>query len=760
MRSHKSDSILNKKPQKVDGKQRRTRGAPRSNKTATNQNSNLAQQIEEYRFARPPLPSDFQYLQQMSDKSDQNKNNSNHGSDKSDTLQRLEVETTSTTSVPISFPYYYINEYNNSLDTFNLLGNNSSNNPDGPLYNNTSHNIQPQEYKSLNPNEYTPDTSGTTDPNATLMSDAKQQSNSPKSSGSHSSKIKNSISKDIFNQVPQRFSQFIVDQQQFNQKRPDELVLNTNTNDSSLDTDPDQPLARNYRKSRSSSSRKEVGLKNSSSFSHNRRSTNSVFEHNRAKASNDARMSRQISNSMESQATIFSTRQDETSLLKHSNHSSPSNASSLRRLRAIKSKEGGFLYRMKLRFKKWLSNIKKMKFSRIVPSKRTGNSLRRLQTRNRTLKRKYRANPKNPTVQKLLNISAPVNNLQLGDGEGAARVTALDDQLKYQAGAPSDNVNINQEAQDDHMKLNHLSEYIDQQQGLYLDDFDKKSKSINYGRDRSSESSKELDKINIDEIEEVSDYSSVPPPPPKHEYQQVSDESVVPGYGEMMELWKTYLANVVAKRIQLRQEIIMFQSMVVGQELKARKLSISSTFNSIYDIHEHPSAEDYNYLDGYESDDQNSSEGASDTGTITSSSHYTNDGSDSTAGYETITSSSNYSSSSATNSTSTEEIQPYVIDPNDEKFNRRYQNRQSVLSEMLDYESTDSDLTITSISENDPSIHRNHSLQESNLELGKQYSVKQKNLSRSFSSVSSPNNQFMSPIRRSNGIQTDLHMAA
>lgn len=665
----------------------------------------LTQQIEEYNFSRPPLPSDYHFLPMS---------NSKTPSEKSDTLQRLEVETTSTTSVPISFPYYYIDD-KNSLDTFNLLANAS-----GESVKNTG------EFKTLNPNGSPNETTGTgagTGASGTVSGPGTSPGTG--SSPDSNSKIKQSISNDVFNQVPQRFSQFIVDQQKFNQSRPEELALNTNTNDS-FDTDSDRPLAWSQKKSRNSgSSRRRQSASR-------KKSSNSVYDHHRASATrptgtgsqglgsrSNARpnVSRQISNSMESQATIFSTRPDETSESRNLN----STTSSLRRSRAIKSKQGSVFYRMKLRLKKWLANLKRLKFSRIVPSKRT-KSIRRNNTRSRTLKRKYRANPQNPTVQKIMNISAPTNNPHLGQ-MAAKKVATLDHTLKYQAGAPADNVN-------------HLSDFIDQQQGLYLNDMEKKSGSINYHKNERN-SPKDSYQSDIEEVP-LSECSSIPPPPPKHQYQEgqeVTDRQAG-DYSQMMELWRQYLAHVISKRIQLRQEISLFQQMVVGQDMKARKLSFGSAYD-MYDIREDPNAEDYGYLDGYETENQDDDD---ETGTITSK--YSN----STSGYETITDSNATSNVTTTNSTNSNmsstdnDMVQYFPDP-DDKFNKKY-NRQSMLSEMLDYESEDSDLTIS-----DDSVQRHHSVHT--LDLGKQYSVKHKNGTRSFSSASQMSQ--MSPLRRSDG---------
>lgn len=560
---------------------------------------------------------------------------SNTPSQKSDTLQRLEVETASTTSIPISFPYYYIEGNNNSFDTFNILNDKfNSNDPSEPIYNNTSHNI----VKESPTNFSVGGLQLKTGPNPENQAQATE------------------VPDDTFNPVPSRFSQFIPDH-----KQVDELSLNT----TSLGSDSDKPPPLKVLTT-------SPLLKSKKSYSMSQRHTNPSYD-----------LTREISHSMESQATIFLTREDQ-SHSKRPAYRASSSSSTLTRSKAIRSKEGGLIYRMKLRLKKFLKKIKQWKFKRTVSSKRTANnSMKRQRTRTKTLKRKFRAYPKNPAVKQKLSISAPVNNPGLGTNN-AVRVSTLNDDLKFQAGASRKDVNLQQEGND--MKLNHLSLYIDLQQGLYLNSMDKKAGSIRYGKSPTAS--------DIEEIP-VSEYSSIPPPPPKHTVPH--SETDLGNYDDLVDLWRQYLIFVVLKRIQLRQDIAYYQKMLVGQDR-----------STIYNIDEQ--------------------EEVSDSETIT-----------------TINSGNSKTTQLWSTISADKKVEAYIPDTTSEKFNRF--KRQSVLSEMLDYES-DTDLTSS-----ETSLKYTNSMHSS---IEKQYSIRPRTPIRSFSAVSSVPS---SPIRRSMGYQMNLNEA-
>lgn len=633
----------------------------------------------------PITPSSYQFLDRMSlPKSDQ-------ANEHSDPLQRLEVETTSTTSVPISFPYYYIDEANQSFDTFNLL-HAGSDTQEQPTYKNTTHNI------TQSPNLVK-------DSNKAVIGGLQVE----KGSGSPESISRlQEISNDAFNPVPKRFSQFITEQQQFNPKPLDELTSNS----TSIGTDSEaSALAKNRKKSSSSMQRG----KHSPTISYGMKSSglkstgNSVFNN---------KIIREQSNSVESQATIFSTRPDEQTRSNQELYRTATDNSSLKRRKAIRSREGGFLYRMKLRMKKFFRKLKLNKFKRTVSSKRTGS----IRVKNRTLRRKQRSNPKNKNVQRYLSISAPVNNPNLGI-HGATKVSTLDNALKYEAGAQLPPGQFATPATNNGtLKMNHLSQYIDQQQGLYLNNLDNKANSINYGR---SPSIKVKDQDLYDQIKEISlsESSSIPPPVPKHG----TNQTILGNYEDLVQLWRNYLIFVVLKRIQLRQEISYFQNLLVGQESRSVKPSIGSRL-SMYSIQEQ--------------NNENEDEANDDSSNESTLSDMDEVDMESDDGSNTISEASEIETIHG-GSVIEDDGKAYAyMDATTEKFNRKY-NRQSVLGEMLDYNSDGTELVSSSQISSVPDP----------IEIGKQYGTK---LSRSLSSMSSTNK---SPIRRSTGYQMGLNMA-
>lgn len=650
-----------------------------SSKFSGSKNLNLVppSHFESRQISSDPItPSSYQFLDRMS------LPKSNSASEKSDPLQRLEVETTSTTSVPISFPYYYIDEANQSFDTFNLL-HAGSDTQEQPVYKNTTHNIS----QSPKP---------TKDSNKAIIGGIQVEKGS--ASPESISRLQE-ISNDAFNPVPKRFSQFITEQQQYNPKPLDDLTSNT----TSIGTDSEaSAMARRKKKSSSSMQRG----KHSPTLSYGMRSSgHSLF---------DNKLIKEVSNSAESQATIFSTRADEQTKSNQELNRTNTDTSSLRRRKAIRSKEGGFFYRLKLRMKKFLRKLKLNKFKRTASSKRTGS----IRVKSKTLKRKQRSKPKNKNVSRLLTISAPLNNPELGV-RGATKVSTLDNALKYEAGAQLPPGQFATPATNNAtLKMNHLSQYIDQQQGLYLTNMDKKANSINYGR---SPSIKITDQNLYDQIKEipVSESSSIPPPVPKHG----NNQTVLGSYEDLVDLWRNYLIFVVLKRIQLRQEISYFQKLLVGQEVRATKPSIGSKF-SMYSIQEQNYEYDNEELTSETSDSESGSEIEADIDSDTIS-----EASD----IETI----------PDGTLIDDDVKVFAYtDATTEKFNRKY-NRQSVLGEMLDYNSDGTELVSSSQISSVPDP----------IDISKQYGTK---LSRSLSSMSSTNK---SPMRRSAGYQMGLNMA-
>ena len=511
--------------------------------------------------------------------------NSNKSSDKLREAKHVATGSRSTKSGSLSIPYNPTDN-TNSLDTASLL--NQFENRD-PLYSNTSH---------IN------------------------MSNTPvKPQGSydlHNTPVRGQIDENLFNQVPKRFSQFIIDQQVPN----DVHKLDNLTLDSISIYSLDAPRMR---------------------------------EPNNLKISNDRMVSGQLENNTElkrtpsaagSQSTIFSTRHEKRRLFKFSKPKS--NISSLSRTKAIRFKEGSLFYRLKVRMKKLGKKLKALRFNNFtVSSKRTG-SIKRSNTRGKTLKRKYRKNPQNAAVRRLTSkeISVPYSNPRLGRGE-TERVDTLDSRLKHQAGAIGDPNDIT-----NNIKQNQISGYIDEQQDTYINSMYTKTKSssINYGNNTI----RKKDAKNT--YNSTSDIEEIPPTPPPHlehnEFSTVEGEKA----NDVIGAWKRYLSHVISQRIQLRQEIIFFQKLAASNDV-----SFMADDGMSKEIEAH---------DGPESESEFVSE------------------SENTLG----------KSISETETLSGSEIgtESDIVDLPTQEFNKAY-NRRSMLGEMLDYDSSDNELVSSSV---------------------------------------------------------------
>ncbi|CAI5757981.1 unnamed protein product [Candida verbasci] len=266
---------------------------------------------------------------------------------------------------------------------------------------------------------------------------------------------------------------------------------------------------------------------------------------------------RDISDSMGSQATIFSTRQDSSIVptkrskskwLKKRNSKSSnvqltrqsSITSSLKRTKAIKIKQGSKWYRLKLFFKKLRQKIFKVSNKRKVSMKRS-----------KTLIRKQRSNPQNKHVKQ--QISNPITNPNLGQ-QPVFKIRKIGDLN------PRDQQIYTQE--DSNPKERHLSNYIQEQEKLQ-----KKPSPPN--------EFVQLPSPNFDE--NLSEFESIAPSLPPHldasfqkqiskpihkDEQSVDLQKVDSAVAQenIHQLWHCYLRFVLFKRIQLRHEIEMFQN--------------------------------------------------------------------------------------------------------------------------------------------------------------------------------------------------------
>lgn len=625
------------------------------------------------------LPTDLQFhLLQESDL----KHGDNGLAPLTSTEGGINSSTDSSPSLPNSFPYLYITEHTNSFDTYNMLNQNSSN--DGPKYTNTTHITNP--------------------------SDLEPQQKSPGREKGHQKQT--SADESIFNQVPKRFSQFILDQQNpYVAQRLDNLSVE------SPYTDCDG-LVKNTKRTFSSNSKK-------TSVSKPSKSENQSHAHSHT-------LSREISNSMGSQATIFSTRPDSQPLLENPRSRSgrfkfkrarsskvkarlytvSSSQSSLVRNNAIKFKKGSFLYRLKIRLQKAYNKLKNFKFNNFtVSSKRPGRAASVKRVKSSTLQRKY---PKKPQQRPF--ISAPSTNPYLGS-VGVQRVRSLTDTLKYSAGAPAGNVNIPM-APIPEAKYNHISTYIDEQQNNYANSMfkDQGSPAI-YGRNmldpRYHGESPSLIHEEGAPSSVTGAESEAPPPPPHLEHHSLI-APIIDENKDVVELWRSYLSHVLCKRIQLRQEINLFREFMERNEtggipiLQDDETTIKSSVIKSDTI-------SYSETDVQSDSDSPASIASSDLD-IESDSPMAND---------------------------------IFVDPPSKEFDNKFINRRSMLGEMLEYDS-ETELNASSNSTNyvsrAQSFRSHSSFAHSDISVLKKYgTVVRKQRSEATEDVSI--------IRRSTGVQ-------
>lgn len=678
-------------------------------------------------------------------------------------MKKLEVESVSTTSIPMSIPYYFIAKDNDSFDTMHLLEGPATADPT-PKYSNTSH---------LNSG-----VAGTNSP--------KKEINELRSSNFNkgSSPVVSKNDDEVFNQVPKRFSQFIIDQKNpFTVQRLDNLSADSSASDLKL-KNPSPQKSGSKKKLRTSSEHSGPGrFSNKESIPHE---LHSMYHSNAS--------SGEISNSMGSQATIFSTRQDlgtelQSNKIRQRPRQSRTRArlysngsddfSTLSRRKAIRFKEGGWLYRLKIRINKMLTKLKLLRFKNFsATSKRTGSTSKKTKSR-------FFASKKRVSIRG--KISNPNTNPYLGTAR-VVTVGTVDDDLKYLAGAPVESLNINKDgcvkASPDG-KYNHLSSYIDQQQSTLSEITKNRLSSTNRGYEVVSsnrysqapsyapghDSLDPSSNIKHDEtvISEASVESAAPPPPPPH---LVRNSDFVPEIDQeyheeqIIELWKSYLKHVLCKRIQIRQEINLFQSFVIEQERKNRLLQNNEQDGTERLVQSHES-ENVSPKAIVATNGNDEIESASDF---------------SSYGSKTITDGTDHNSITDTISDTGSEVSNYrnmEVDSTVEKFNAKYQNRRSVLGEMLDYDSDDDSISSLEGRDQAGELAPKDSLSEisgsrllssnssvkysasftssmaSDLGINKRYGTVMRKASK-FSTTSAPSGS-MSPMKRSTGIKTGLN---
>ncbi|KAI5953519.1 hypothetical protein KGF54_002891 [Candida jiufengensis] len=541
---------------------------------------------------------------------------------------RLEVESTSTTSLPISYPYYYLEDYspgnqillqnhqsNKSADTFELLK--SINIPNQNDISPTKK-IQEQHYKKqISPSRY---------------------------------------NDNLYNQVPKRFSQFIIDQQNpYVSQRLDNLD-NLNEDDlSSIKTKDHTKTESSIQKSFSLTNSKTQ--KTSANQSQSNYLDDEYFN-------NAGTLSRNISNSMESQATIFSTRHKQPSRQQfqsqpriRSKHQKPEknpsqqqqhfqnrinnslkktrtlfnkkpksrtsnvqmyhndstntsiiessiqSSSGLIRTNAIRVKKGSIWYRFKLKLLKFINKFKFYNFK--ASSKRSKGSFNKSKSlkRSTTKKREPLQNQdmKRLTSIKLLpphklnninnetdflKISNPSTNPNLGKTP-IYHVSKMDNNLKNSMGITSNNKNLTPEENENLSKFNHLTNYINQQDKNFLKHKpnlinenpriieELPSPQIDNEEDQDQDD-QDQDQVPTTQVEpsvaaSMATTTSKPPLPPPHIDQSYLTKKRIKSTNfnkekRMEQIWNSYLRQVLLKRIQLRLEIQNYQNFMITKE--------------------------------------------------------------------------------------------------------------------------------------------------------------------------------------------------
>lgn len=489
-----------------------------------------------------------------------------------ETMHRLEVESASSTSLPNSVPYYNISDHHSSLDTVSLLRGQ-------PQYTNTSH---------LNLGTPT--------------------GNRPSGVAGAPVKLDPPRNDDTFNQVPKRFSQFILDQQNpYVAQRLDNLSLN------SLSVSEQLRERRLKRRTFSRASRQNKTGTTTQSF-------DTGFGHSAV-----ARSSTNISESMGSQATIFSTRDQLISRRATRRrqrphlHAAASEVSSLSRQNAVRIKQGGWFYRLRIRLARL---AKKLKYRFFASSKRTGSVKRHG-------KRK---------------VSISHANRRLG--APPETVPFLDENLKLMAGAYPVHVRSRSP------QKQRIEEEQKIQENQKLQNLQNLQNSQNKTQPPPTRSRRSL----------ASSRTSTPPPVPPHFVRRSMTAPLFDDTNDTIELWRQYLANVVCRRVLLRQEINQFQNYLAGQDPLLHRLAAIRT--------QIPRA---------------------------SFQAVVKDAAESTSGYETVSNSASLSGSS-------------VLEGSE--FSQNVLHRRSMLGEMLDYDSDG--VSVTSSQDSEPSVeseYSNHSRQ-------------------------------------------------
>lgn len=289
---------------------------------------------------------------------------------------------------------------------------------------------------------------------------------------------------------------------------------------------------------------------------------------------------RQISDLMGSQATIFSTKGDLSSPSRLSKGRLKSvkagvdyaadGYNSLHRRGAIRFRPESRVYRIYARMRRLASFFKKrfsLTWEFVVRSKRTNATTQVSRLKSQSLRRR----PK--TMKKIREgISGPINNLRLGHVDGAERVSFLNEDVQALAGMIRKRQLSGHPFHENKGKLSHLSLYIKEQRDMtpqFAPSRDASPPShchaaAAYQNDPKLRGALNS-KLNFDGVENLDLHNVSLPDEPSSSPHSMMQTQALDEAG--ISLWRSWLSNVTALRIRLRQEIALFQALAAGKAI-------------------------------------------------------------------------------------------------------------------------------------------------------------------------------------------------
>lgn len=281
-----------------------------------------------------------------------------------------------------------------------------------------------------------------------------------------------------------------------------------------------------------------------------------------------------------SQNTIFSTRenQEDQVLLESIKTLDPvSSASTLSRRKAIRSKKGLVYYRIKVFFARFLNKMKNFRGSPIpASSKRTG-SIKRKMYRQQTLKRKFRLNPRNRSI-KAANIHHQTPHYEVSPFTDQINIDGFKSPRSSTHDGKADlNDNIYQPLDPRGLKLEYGANDKNEQQRP-LSAHLSKTNDQNYGT------------VPLPDHHISRHHADMKPVAPidrkLQELQEGSYSKTLEANqrDKLVRLWRNYLCHVLRRRIQLRQEILLFESLAQAHSSSGSVSGAPTTGTGLSDV--------------------------------------------------------------------------------------------------------------------------------------------------------------------------------